>query len=430
MVKFLTSKIISNSLWMMLEKFVAIFGLIFVNAYMAKYVGPENYGKIVFASTIFLFIQNIGWFGAQNIYFKRMSERPQSGLNFAFATLGIRRVLFLVASFFALTYLYFNTDFIIFIFGIANFIASYYLISDIYTQYNNSQLISYINALSNVIGLVIALIVRFFQVYYECHIYYMAIPIVLVACIPYVIRYILFNKKYQYSFELSYKNKIRYTKYLVSTGGALFLSSISIVFYTQISNIFLAKYTTFQELAYYNVAMTLGVAWSFIYVALITSFFTKIFSSKSDFISIKYYILINYIVCFISLIVYILLYIFGRLIIALLYGEEFEKSSQILGLVVIATFFAGLGTINYRYMMKFGGYRYLSIKMILIAFFSIIISFFFIKYFKAVGAAWCFILVEFLSATVANYFFDRGRIFKLHILLLNPYQITRYFRNH
>ena len=38
-------RIFANSAWMMLEKFLGIFGLIFVNSYMAKYIGPENFGK-------------------------------------------------------------------------------------------------------------------------------------------------------------------------------------------------------------------------------------------------------------------------------------------------------------------------------------------------------------------------------------------------
>src|SRR5690606_25416943 len=129
-------------------------------------------------------------------------------------------------------------DFIVFVFGIANFIASYFLVSDIYTLYNNSQLTSYINALSNIIGLIVALLVRFFQVYYDCHIYYMTVPIVLIALIPYCIRYFIFNKIHNANCKVI--NKKRYNKYLFHTGGALFLSSLSIIFYTQISNIFLA----------------------------------------------------------------------------------------------------------------------------------------------------------------------------------------------
>jgi len=53
----LSKKIVSNSLWMMLEKIISMFGLIFVMSYVAKYIGPDNFGKIALATTIFTFVR-------------------------------------------------------------------------------------------------------------------------------------------------------------------------------------------------------------------------------------------------------------------------------------------------------------------------------------------------------------------------------------
>lgn len=43
----LRNKVLSNSIWMILEKVISIFGLIFVTSYVAKYIGPANYGNII-----------------------------------------------------------------------------------------------------------------------------------------------------------------------------------------------------------------------------------------------------------------------------------------------------------------------------------------------------------------------------------------------
>ena len=189
-----SKKIVSNSLWMMLEKLVSMIGLIFVNSYMAKYVGPDNFGKIVFAASLFVFIQSLAWFGAQNVYFKRMSQNSTSGLKLAIANLKFRRIIFFISSIILLLYLYFYTDFIVFAFALASFIASYYTVSDILSIYNNSQLKSFINALTNIVGLFAALLVRFLLVYNEFNVYYMTIPIVIVVLIPYVLRWIIYKK--------------------------------------------------------------------------------------------------------------------------------------------------------------------------------------------------------------------------------------------
>jgi O-antigen/teichoic acid export membrane protein len=59
----LKSRLFSNSLWMISEKIISIFGLIFVTSFVAKYIGPENFGKLTFAGSLFAIVQTISlWF--------------------------------------------------------------------------------------------------------------------------------------------------------------------------------------------------------------------------------------------------------------------------------------------------------------------------------------------------------------------------------
>lgn len=424
-MEIISKKIVSNSLWMMLEKLVSMIGLIFVNSYMAKYVGPDNFGKIVFASSLFVFIQSLAWFGAQNVYFKRMSENSLSGLKLAIANLGFRRSIFFISSIILLVYLYLFTDLIVFVFALASFIASYYTVSDILSIYNNSQLKSFINALTNIVGLFAALLVRFLLVFNEFNIYYMTIPIVIVVLIPYVLRWIIYKKNKNIKLNLKAKQKRNYNQYLVNTGGALLLSSLSIVVYNQISNIFLAKYTSYTELGIYNVAMTLGGAWAFINIALITSMFSRIYAEKIKNKSEKLFVFTHYIIILVSILVGVFLAFTGKWWVEYLYGKEYIQASHIILLIVIATALSGMGTINYRYMMKLGAYKYLSFKMLVVSLLSIPLSYFLIRYYGVYGAAYCFIGVEFLSLTLANYFFKNGEVFKLHLKLFYPYFLLK-----
>lgn len=408
-----SNKILSNSLWMMLEKFLGIFGLIFVNSYMAKYIGPENFGKLAFATSIFLFVQTFSWFGAQNVLFKRLSENVKSGLKLAITTQNIRRGLFFCASFIALIYLWYSSDTLTFVFGLGNCIASYFVVSDIYTIYNNSQLTSIVNALSNIVGLILALITRFFLVFFEASAYTMIFPIIILAFLPYLIRRLYFYKKNKENYEVF--NPKKYNKYMFLTGGSLVLSTFSIVLYTQISNIFLAKYTSFTELAIYNVAMTLGSAWSFITNALIMSYFPKIYSTLDRDKESKYLQQIQIIIIAISVCVYMGVTLLGEWVIKLLYGNNYLPSSKILTYIVIGTMLSALGTISYRYMLKFNAYKYLSVKMFVVCIFSIPTSYFLIQKHGVLGAAYCFILIELFSLTIANYFFKNGFIMKTHL---------------
>ena len=179
-----SGKIVSNSLWMMLEKVISIFGLIFVTSYVAKYIGPTNFGKIALATTLFTFVQTLTWFGNPILLFKRVSKNHQSGLNYLSNTQKIRFYLFLLMSLPILFGLYVFTDLLTLIFGVATAFATYFITQDIYAVYNNAVLHSYINAIVNMVGLSIALAVRYVIVLFEMEYAYLAIPIVLVTLIP------------------------------------------------------------------------------------------------------------------------------------------------------------------------------------------------------------------------------------------------------
>ncbi|WP_179988857.1 MULTISPECIES: oligosaccharide flippase family protein [unclassified Acinetobacter] len=410
-----SKKIFSNSLWMMLEKVISIFGLIFVNALMAKYIGPENFGKLAFTTSIFLFVQTLAWFGAQNILFKRFSQNAQSGLKLAISTQKMRQFLCVLVSAIALVYLWLYTDPLTFIFGLGNFIASYFIVSDFYTTYNNSQLISYVNAISNTIGLAVALILRFLLVYFEAEPYTMVYPIIIIALIPYLLRKIYYHQKNK---KIYITHTKKYNKYLFLTGSSLVFSTLSIVFYTQISNIFLAKFVSFSELAIYNVALTLGGAWGFVNLALITSFFSKIYEEKQFEAQQKILKQLHIIVLVISGCALLGMLWLGEWVVAWLYGVEYIASANLLPYIVIGTSLSALGTISYRYMIKFNAYRYLAIKMFIMAIFSSGLSYFLINQYGVVGASICFVIVEFISLTIANYFFKKSIILKMHLKCL------------
>ena len=79
LVKKLKNKVFTNSIWMMSEKLISIFGLIFVTSFVAKYIGPENFGKLTFASSIFAIIQTIAMLGSENIIFQKTAKDRRLG---------------------------------------------------------------------------------------------------------------------------------------------------------------------------------------------------------------------------------------------------------------------------------------------------------------------------------------------------------------
>ena len=406
-----SGKIVSNSLWMMLEKVISIFGLIFVTSYVAKYIGPTNFGKIALATTLFTFVQTLTWFGNQEILFKRVSKNHQSGLNYLSNTQKIRFYLFLLMSLPILIGLYIFTDLLTLIFGIATAFATYFITQDIYAVYNNAVLHSYINAIVNMVGLSIALAVRYVIVLFEMEYAYLSIPIVLVTLIPYLLKRYWFNR----SLKTPILNQQKYRKYYFLAGGSLVISTLAISFYTQITSLMLAKLTSLKDLGVYAVAVTLGTAWSFINFAVITSVLSKIYREKSHYESYVMIAKLNLVILAVSLSVVAVLGLLGPWIIETLYGAAYQDAYKLLIILALSTMLSGLGTIAARLMVKEESYTYISKKMLFVALSALPISYGMIYIYGLIGAAYSVFIIELLSLTVFNYFYKDGLIFKIHL---------------
>lgn len=406
----LDKKIISNSVWMMLEKFLGIFGLIFVTSYVAKYIGPTNFGKIALVTTIFTFIQSFVWFGNQEILFKRVSKNAFSGLKYLFATQKIRILIFSFLSIPLLFILYIFSDFLTFIYGIATAIATLFLIQDIFIIYNNATLNSYVNALSNMIGLLAALFFRYVVVFYELNYSFLAIPIVSVTLIPYLLKILFFNRLDKMKINKTKK----YVSYYFLAGSGLLMSSLSIVFYTQITSFILASLESTHALGIYSAALPLGMSWVFINLAIITSVLSKVYREKDAFTSYKLVSQLNLIIVLISLTIALGLYFSGEWLIVWLYGYDFKAANELLIILCFATMFSSLGTISARLLIKEESYHYISKKMLVVAVFSLPIAWGFIHFLGLKGAAYSILFIELISATLFNYFYKNGLIFKIH----------------
>lgn len=395
---------------MMSEKLVTLFGLFFVTSFVAKYIGPFRFGQLALAIAIFQVIQVIAQLGCDNIIFKRVSEKVLSGLKLIYSTFLIRGGIYLILSFIVLCFFYDKSDFINYVFLISVCIACFFTSMDVFTIYKDATLNSKFNTIANVVGLIFGLILRYIIAFLEWPVYFLAIPIILTTLIPFLIRLIYTPRVY----VVKTKHKWRYNKYLFTTGIPLVISTVSMTLYSRVNQFTLSYFNGSYELGIYSVALTLGTAWVFIGNALAISFLSKIYSEKDELKALdKTSGLLSFV--FIILSVFpLFFYFFGKTVILLLYGEQYINSYGIIIILCISTVITAMGFISNRYIVKLSGYKYLSKKTLIVLALSIPISTVMVYFFGVYGAAYSVLIVEFLSLTVMNYFFNNGVIFKVH----------------
>ena len=400
---------IKNSIWMMSEKLIAIFGLIFVTSFVAKYIGPENFGKLTFVGSIFAILQTLSLMGTENIIFQKTAKNRKIGENIIYASKRLRDYIYGSLSIITLGGLYFYTDRLTFIFGMSTCIAIYFAVHDVYSIYFNAILESKINAYCNIAALIISLSVRYLIVLFQLPIETLGIPIILLTLIPFLLRkYLYKKKKLSVGIMLPYAIK-RYRKYTFAVGQKLLLYSLSVAIFTKTAQLFLGLESQF-DLGIYTVAMTLGNSFYFVLLAIISSYFTGIYQEENLEKSQNNVAKLYMTVVVISLFVTLGLYLFGPWVVGALYGIEFIRVAEILWLAGLVTLFSGLSTIAEKYLIKFNAYEYLKRKTFILVFFNVILTFLMVKLYGLYGGIYAILTTEILSVTLFNYFFRNGLI--------------------
>ena len=409
--------VMSNAAWMMSEKVVSVFGVIFVTSYVAKSFGPVIFGQIAFSASLFSIIQTIAIFGTETILFKSISKSTPKGMRLMAVAKSLRLTLLLALSLPVLLYVWLTMRENFIVFAMASFLSAMFVTQDIFSVYNNARLESRMNTVANATGMILSFAISFTVAWCKLSPLWLSLSIVAVTLVPYLIKRSRFYQTNTISPPPRHKRK-NYLRYLLHAGLPLAISSVFIAVQVKTAQFFLIGVSSAQDLGLFTAANTISASWIFIPVAIITSCFSEIFRERAD-VAVKLASRLNGYVMAVSLLMLSVVTLFGDRIINSLYGQDYTQSGNLITLLSLATCFSAMGTVAYRYMVKEGGFNYLLVKVILLVVIGLATSYFFNHSWGLTGAAWSVFITELLSLTIMNYFFKNGVILKIQLSSLN-----------
>ncbi len=409
---------IRNSLWMLIEKALSLFGLIFVVSAVAKYTGPTIYGEISLAASIFLVVKTIAQLGLDQIYFKYTSQNKPYNFIFLNNSVKLVSLIYGLIAFLLLVFLYYYSTSTGFIFCIATAVAYYFNAIDLRNFYFEGVLKSKFNVIANIMGLAIALVLRYVIVIFKINYFYLAIPIILMTLIPFLIKYFTYNFLINRDNKVLYtngRNSYKYLKYFLGVGIPLTLSILASVINSQVANYIIAILLSTKEVGYYSIAFILAGSWCIISTTLIMSFITTIYNYNSSQVEnyIKFTTKIFYAIGFISILIVLFFNFFAEYIVNFLYGKDYGDSINILKVLLWSQFFWVLSYLFSRLIIKYSGYKFLAYKTIFSLILNLISCLFLIKKYGVIGVAYAALISEVVSFLIC---FLYGRAHLIYIV--------------
>jgi len=398
-------KYFKNTSWLFGEKILRMVVGLFVGIWVARYLGPEQFGLFSYAQSFVGLFTAIATLGLDGIVVRELvkdeSRRDELiGTAFWLKLIGAFGVLVILAIAVNFTSNDHYTNMLVFIIASATIFQSFNVI-DFYFQ---SKVMSKYVVYANVISLLISSIVKVTLILNEA-------PLIAFAWVVLFDSFVLSCGFIYFYIKNNSTFNIQNSKFSITTAVALLkdswpliLSSFVTMIYMKIDHVMIMEMLDAEAVGQYAAAVRLTEAWYFIPAILANSLYPSIIAAKNRS-EIEYKMKLQKfysLMIAISLPISLILAYFSDFIILNLFGDTYMDAIEIFRVHIFASVFVFVFVASGKWILaenftKLAFYRNLSASII-----NIILNLYFIPIFGAIGAAYATII----AFAMAGYIFD------------------------
>jgi O-antigen/teichoic acid export membrane protein len=406
----------ANTSWMMGEKILRMSVGLFVGIWVARYLGPVQFGLLSYAQSFVFLFTAIATLGLDSIIVRELvkdESRRDELLGTAFGLKLIGALLILPALWLGVQ-LTSNDDYsnlLIFIIASSTIFQSFNVIDFYYQSKVQSKYVVWANSLS--LGL--SSFVKILLLVNEAPLFFFAMMVVFDALVI-AVGLVFFYKKSSRQKIFSWSFRIDTAKKLLKDSWPLMLSGLVVSVYMKIDQVMIKEMLDVEAVGQYAAAVRLSEAWYFIPMAITSSLFPAIIKSRN--ISHEIYIkrLRNLYTLMVWLAISVALpmtFLSGWLTINL-YGEAYRQAADVLVIHIWAGVFLFIGVAYSNYLVAENLVFKSLYRSAVGALTSVTFNILFIPIYGVIGAAISTLLAQIIANLVYDVF---DRDLRAHLLV-------------
>ena len=412
-------KYFKNTSWLFGEKILRMFVGLFVGIWVARYLGPEQFGLFSYAQSFVGLFTAIATLGLDGIVVRELvkdeSRRDELiGTAFYLKLIGAIAVLIVLAVAIQFTSNDHYTNILVFIIASATIFQAFNVVDMYFQAKVMGKYITY----ANVISLLLSSIVKIALILYDAPLIAFAWTVVFDSIVLALGYLYFFLKNSTFNIRsLKFKRKIAIS--LLKDSWPLIIAGIGYVVYTKIDQIMLFEYLGSESVGYYSIAITFITYFIFFPNIIVSSVFPKLVENYKNNIDLfnrrivnMYRLIFLLGFCFISII-----FIVGEEIILILYSDKYLESSRIILLLSFIFLFEALAIVNGRWIW-IKNFQIISLyRTIFGAFINIVLNILLIPRFGIDGAVYSTLITLFLVNTI--FFYTHKKTKEIFITQIN-----------
>lgn len=397
-----------NTTWLFAEKILRMVVGLLVGIWVARYLGPEQFGLISYAQSLVGLFAAIATLGLDGIVIRELVKDESKrdallGTAFRLKLIGALLVLIVLAVAVKLSHQDTLTTLLVFVIASATIFQSFNVI-DFYFQ---SKVLSKYIVYANIVSLLLSSLIKVGLILNEAPLLYFAYIILfdsfILACgFLYVYQANKFHtSKWQFDTNVALS--------LLKDSWPLILSGLVISVYMKIDQVMIKEMMDAEAVGQYAAAVRLSEAWYFIPMVIASSLFPAIINAKevSEELYFERLQKLYDLMVWLAIAIALPMTFLSDWIAELLYGEQYNQAGSVLMIHIWAGVFVFLGVAFSKFLTNENLTKKMFYRTLLGAILNILFNLVLIPKYGIKGAAIATLLGQF----VANYgydFFDKS----------------------
>lgn len=403
-------KYVNNAFWLFSEKGLRAVEAFLVGLWMARYLGPEDFGLLNYAHSFVFLFTAIATLGLDQIVVKDLVNKKASRDVILGTTLGLRLAGFCIMSLLILFVLSMLNNTVevrtlIWLIAFSVLFQSFNGIDFYFQSKVASKRITWVNMFMVVVSAIIKIVL----IVYKADLIYFA-GVYAIETFICAAGFIYFYRKENLSLS-NWKFSWPTAQKMIARSWFLIIGTIATAIYMKIDQVMIKELMSDRAVGLYSAAVKTCSVWLFVTVAITQSVFPSLVllkkRSQEEFLKQLqqlYNLLIK--IAIVASIVYTL---FSEVIIEFLFGYEYIESSGILTIYIWSIIFVFLSNGSWGYYLNENLEKFSSIRLIVGALINVFLNLLFIKKFGLLGAAYATLISYSISGYFVNALFKKTR---------------------
>jgi len=396
-------KYLKNTVWLLSEKILRIIVGLFVGVWVARYLGPEQFGLFSYAQSFVGLFTAVATLGLDSIVVRELvkdeTQRDKLiGTAFWLKIIGAFLVMLILAIAINFTSNDNQANILVFIIASSTIFQSFNVV-DFYFQ---SKVMSKYVVFANLISLFLSSIIKIILLLNEASLVAFAWVIVfdsfVLACgfIYFYIKNSLSVLKWKFDKIIAIE--------LLKDSWPLILSGVVISIYMKVDQVMIKEMLGNAQVGQYAVAVRLSEIWYFIPMVIVSSLFPAIINAKKDNEDLYYSRLqkLYDLMAWMGIVIAILMTFLSDWIVDLLYGAAYSQASSVLMIHIWTAIFVFLGVASSNWFVAENLQKYAFYRTLAGAIVNIILNFILIPIYSIYGAA----VATLISQIIASYLYN------------------------